>query len=113
MTRRTFVNIFASLAIAGAVALASAETVTTYTNGNGSASEPDRGQAMDEATQQAQNWANSTCIGMVTQTETVSSNCIKTGSDEDNTVSYTCMVNVRDTCEIQTRGRYMHESLLR
>ncbi len=69
-------------------------TITTYTSGSGSASEPDRSQAMDEATQQAQNWANSTCIGMVTMTNITSSGCVKFGSDDDNSATYTCTVTV-------------------
>jgi hypothetical protein len=80
-------------------------TVTTYTSGNGSATESDRGQAMDEATEQAQNWANSTCMGTVTNTSTTSSNCLKLGSDDQNNVTYTCTVVVKATCEIQYRGR--------
>jgi hypothetical protein len=80
-------------------------TMTTYTNGSGSATESDRQSAMDEATETAQNWANSTCIGTVTNTNTTSSSCIKLGSDEDNNVTYTCMVTVKATCEIQYRGR--------
>jgi hypothetical protein len=80
-------------------------TVTTFTSGSGSATEPDRGQAMDEATEQAQNWANSTCIGTVTNTNTTSSNCLKFGSDDQNNVTYTCTVVVKATCEIQYRGR--------
>jgi len=50
-------------------------------------------------------WADSTCIGTVTNTNTTSSSCIKLGSDEDNNVTYTCMVTVKATCEIQYRGR--------
>ena len=78
-------------------------TVTTYTTGSGSATESDRGQSMDEATQQAQNWANSSCIGTVVRSNTTSSGCIKLGSDDN--VTYTCTVTVRATCEIEYRGR--------
>jgi hypothetical protein len=95
-----------ALALPGTLAFAQQiRTVTTYTNGSGSATESDRGQAMDEATEQAQNWANSSCMGTVTNTNTTSSSCIKLGSDDENNVTYTCMVAVKATCEIQYRGK--------
>jgi hypothetical protein len=80
-------------------------TMTTYTTGTGSAVEADRGQAMDEATQTAQNWANSACIGTVTNTNTTSSNCTQLGSDDQNNVTYDCVVTVKATCVIQYNGR--------
>jgi hypothetical protein len=97
---------FVALALTcGAVHAQQLKTLTTYTTGSGSATESDRGQAMDEATEQAQNWANSTCMGTVTATNTTSSSCIKLGSDDENNVTYTCMVTVKATCEIEYRGR--------
>jgi hypothetical protein len=81
------------------------KTITTYTTGTGSAVEADRGQAMDEATQTAQNWANSACIGTVTNTNTTASNCTQLGSADENNVTYDCMVTVKATCEIQYRGK--------
>jgi hypothetical protein len=81
------------------------KTVTTYVTGNGSASEPDRGQSIDEATEQAQNWANSTCMGTVTSSNTTSSSCIKIGSDDENNVTYSCTVTEKAACEIEYRGR--------
>jgi hypothetical protein len=99
-------TLFAALALAFVSADAQqTKTITTYVFGNGSASEPDRSQSMDEATQQAQNWANSTCMGTVTSSNTTSSSCIKTGSDDENNVNYTCMVTVKAACEIEYRGR--------
>ncbi len=94
-----------SLIVPSTMAIAQEKTMTTYTTGSGSATESDRQSAMDEATQTAQNWANSTCIGTVTTTNTTSANCIKLGSDDQNNVTYTCMVTVKATCEIQYRGR--------
>jgi hypothetical protein len=96
----------ATLAIAGCAILgAQTRTLVTYTTGSGSASEADRGQAIDEATQTAQNWANSSCMGMVTAVDTTFSNCSKIGSDDDGNVTYMCTVNVKARCEIQYRGR--------
>jgi len=80
-------------------------TMTTYTTGTGSAVESDRGQAMDEATQTAKNWANSACIGTVSNTNTTFSNCVQLGSADQNNLTYDCSVTVKDTCEIEYRGR--------
>jgi hypothetical protein len=80
-------------------------TMTAYTTGTGSASEPDRSQSLDEATEQAQNWANSSCIGTMTTTNTTSSGCVKIGSVDENNVSYACTVTVKAACEIQYRGK--------
>jgi hypothetical protein len=70
----------------------------TYTPGIGTASESDRGQALSEATQQAQNAANSTCTGTVTNSTTTASNCTSITNPVDGSVTYTCMVSIRDTC---------------
>jgi hypothetical protein len=104
-TANVFTLILA-LVLPGTLAVAQQiRTVTTYTSGSGSATESDRGQAMDEATEQAQNWANSSCMGTVTNTNTTSSSCVKLGSNDQNNVTYTCMVAVKATCEIQYRGK--------
>jgi len=81
------------------------KTMTTYTTGTGSAVEADRGQAVDEATQSAQNWANSSCIGTVSSINTTSSNCTQLGSTDENNVTYDCVVTVKATCVIQYKGR--------
>ena len=81
------------------------KTMTTYTTGTGSAVEADRGQSMDEATQTAQNWANSACIGTVTTTNTTASACVQLGSADENNITYNCSVTVKATCEIEYRGR--------
>ena len=102
---KIFLVTLAVLAPQTAVIAQQTRTMTTFITGSGSATESDRGSAIDEATQTAQNWANSTCIGTVVAVNTTSSNCIKLGSDADGTTSFTCMVFVKATCEIPFRGR--------
>jgi hypothetical protein len=82
---------------------AQTRTITTYTTGTGSATESDSSQATSEATQQAENWANSSCLGTVTASSTTASGCVNTGSGDNP--SYTCTVSVRDTCEVEYRPR--------
>lgn len=94
-----------TLVLAFAVHGQQVHTLVTYTFGTGSATEPDRSQAVDEATQSAQNWANSACIGTVTNTNTTSSNCFTTGSDEDNNIQCACTVSLKARCETEYRGR--------
>jgi uncharacterized protein YbjQ (UPF0145 family) len=107
MTKMRVLTLVTAMTVISAAALSAQQlrTLVTYTFGNGSATEADRNQALDEATQNAQNWANSACIGTVTNTNTTSSSCIKTGSEEDNNAQYTCMVSVKAQCETQYRGR--------
>ena len=104
-TKFRFLALVLVLVLPSAISLAQMRTITTYVTGSGSATESDRGQALDEATQQAQNWANSTCMGTVTNTNTTSQNCIKLGSEDENNLSYTCMVTVKATCQVEYRGR--------
>src|SRR5579875_2470647 len=104
-TTKRVIAMAMAVVLSATVAGAQTRTMTTYDSGSGSASEPDRQQAMDEATQQAQNWANSSCIGMVVNTKTTSQNCLKLGSEDDGNVTYTCMVVVKAECQIEYRGR--------
>ena len=94
-----------TLAAIGALSAQQLRTLVTYTYGTGSATEADRGQSLEEAMQNAQNWASSACIGMVTNTNVTASTCLKTGSDEDNNVQYGCTVSVKARCETEYRGR--------
>lgn len=107
MNRRRIAAVLTALALTtGSIGYAQqTKTLVTFTTGSGSASEADRSQAMDEATQSAQNWANSSCIGMVTATNTVFSACTKIGSDEDGNATYSCSVTVNARCEVEYRGR--------
>jgi len=94
-----------ALVCAAAVHAQQLKTLVTYTTGSGSATESDREQALDEAAQNAQNWANAACVGSVTNTNTISSTCFKTGSEENGNVAYTCMATVKARCETQYRAR--------
>jgi len=78
-------------------------TVITYTTGQGSSVNSDKDQALSDATQTATNWANSSCIGTVTQTNVTFSQCTPVGSDDNQ--QYDCAVTVKDTCQIQARAR--------
>jgi hypothetical protein len=104
-TSKQFLTLAMAFVMSATVAIAQTRTITIYVSGSGSASESDRQQAMDEATQQAQNWANSSCIGIVVNTNTTSQSCVKLGSEDQNDVSYTCMVTVKAACQIESRGR--------
>jgi hypothetical protein len=81
------------------------KTIITYTSGFGSATETDRDLAISEATQTAQNWANSSCMGIVTDSNTASSACTKLSTDEDGNVTWLCSVTVKNRCEIEYRGK--------
>ena len=107
MKRFRVISLLAAMALAGIGALYAQQlrTLVTYTYGTGSATEPERGQAMDEATQNAQNWANSACIGTVTNSNVTTSTCLKTGSEDNNNVQYGCTVSVKARCETEHRGR--------
>jgi hypothetical protein len=80
-------------------------TVIVYTTGFGSATEGDRDSSMGEATQNATNQANAVCAGNVTNTVTTSSGCIKGGPDGNGNYTYSCTASVKDTCEMQYRGK--------
>ena len=80
-------------------------TIITYTSGFGSAAETDRDLAISEATQTAQSWANSSCVGMVTESNTVSSACSKLSTDDDGNTKWLCSVSIKDRCEIEYRGK--------
>jgi mannose/fructose/N-acetylgalactosamine-specific phosphotransferase system component IIC len=100
------IKIMAAVALAIAVPMAVAQqtrTTIVYTTGQGSSTDADRGQATSDATQTATNWANSSCIGIVTNTNVTFSQCSPIGSGDDT--KYVCTVSVKATCEIQSRGR--------
>jgi hypothetical protein len=98
-----------SLALAAALAatlcgtLQAQKTFTSYLTGIGTASESDRGQAVSEATEQAQGNASSPCVGNVVSTSTLSTNCIPFTIGD--TTTYTCTVTVRATCQFTTNPR--------
>ena len=81
------------------------KTIVTYTSGLGSATETDRDSAISEATQTAQNWANSACLGMVTDRNTTASACSKLSTDDDGNITWFCCVTVKDRCDTEFRGR--------
>jgi glycine cleavage system H lipoate-binding protein len=106
MKRIQAIALFTALTLSLAAARAQQlRTIITYTSGFGSASETDRDLAISEATQTAQNWANSTCTGMVTDSNTTTSTCAKLSTDGDGNVTWLCSVTVKDRCEIEYRGR--------
>jgi hypothetical protein len=87
----TIVALAASL-----MAAAEAKTITTWVFGGGTAQEDDRDAAMSEATDQATQEANATCIGTVVAVEKTGSTCFGGGDSP-----YTCMVFVKAACQIQ------------
>jgi hypothetical protein len=100
------IQIVSTLALIVAIPMAVAQQTRTtiiYTTGQGSSTNTDQNQATSDATQTATNWANSSCIGTVTNTNVTFSQCSPLGSG-DNT-QYVCTVSVKATCEIQSRGR--------
>lgn len=78
-------------------------TTIIYTTGQGSSTNADKGQATSDATQTATNWASSSCIGTVTDTNVTFSQCSPIGSGDD--MVYACTVTVRAKCEIQSRSK--------
>jgi hypothetical protein len=106
MNHLTAIALFTALTFNLATANAQQlKTVVTYTSGFGSATETDRDLAISEATQTAQNWANSSCLGTVTDSNTSSSACSKLGTDSDGNITWFCSVAVKNRCEIEYRGR--------
>jgi hypothetical protein len=106
MNRLKVIALFAALTFSWTAANAQQlKTIVTYTSGFGSATETDRDLAISEATQTAQNWANSTCMGSVTDSNTTNSACSKLSTDEDGNVTWFCSVTVKNRCEIEYRGR--------
>jgi hypothetical protein len=104
--RRLSLIITVLLVLAAQAALAQQmRTTIVYTNGQGSSTNTDQGQATADATQTATNWANSSCIGIVTETNVTYSQCSPIGSQEQGNLQYVCTVNVKAKCEIQSRGR--------
>jgi hypothetical protein len=78
-------------------------TTVMYTTGNGSSTNSDRDQAKSDATDTATNWANSQCIGNVTETNITYQQCTPIGSGDNQ--QYMCAVTVKAKCEIQSRVR--------
>src|SRR6185312_16297682 len=78
-------------------------TTVIYTTGQGSSTNTDKQQATDDATQTATNWANSACIGNVTETNVTFSQCSPIGSGDSQ--QFVCTVRVKAKCEIQSRAR--------
>ena len=74
-----------------------------YTTGQGSSTNSDRQQAKDDATDTATNWANSSCIGTVTETNITFSQCTPVGSGDNQ--QYMCTVTVKAKCEILSRAK--------
>ncbi|WP_263350423.1 hypothetical protein [Acidicapsa acidisoli] len=106
MSRLTAMALFSALTLNLATADAQQmKTIVTYTSGYGSATETDRDLAISEATQTAQNWANSACLGMVTDSNASSSACSKLSTDDDGSIIWFCSVTVKDRCETEFRGR--------
>jgi hypothetical protein len=106
MNRLTAIALFTALSFNVATANAQQlKTIITYTSGFGSATETDRDLAMSEATQTAQNWANSSCMGMVTDTNTTASACSKLSTDDEGNITWLCSVTVKDRCQTEFRGR--------
>jgi len=89
-------SLFAVILGLGMTASAFAGEITTYPYNTASATESDRNQAIEEATEQATSWANSQCIGEVTNTTVSVNGVINIGSDESP--NYMATVTVKDTC---------------
>jgi len=81
------------------IGAAEARNITIWVTGSGTATESDRGSAVDEATEQASEQANAICIGTVVNVERTGTTCF--GGDDDN--PYTCMVFVKAACQLQGR----------
>jgi hypothetical protein len=104
MNRRKQIGSIVALGCAMQVAVAQqTKTTIVYTTGQSSSTNADQGQATSDATQTATNWANSSCIGTVTDTAVTYSQCSPIGSGDQTT--YVCTVNVKAKCEIESRGR--------
>jgi hypothetical protein len=101
-------HLITAIVLAFAIQVAAAQQVKTiivYTTGQGSSTNADQGQATSDATQTATNWANSSCVGTVTNTAVTFSQCSPIGSADQGNLQYVCTVNVKDTCEIVSRGK--------
>jgi hypothetical protein len=97
------VSILALIVAIQAAAAQQTRTTIVYTTGQGSSTNTDQNQATSDATQTATNWANSACIGTVTNTNVTFSQCSPIGSGDST--QYVCSVSVKATCEIQSRSR--------
>jgi hypothetical protein len=84
--------------LASTIGVAEARELTIWITGGGTAQESDRGSAVSEATEQATEQANATCIGEVVNVEPTGTSCF--GGDGDS--PYTCMVFVKAECRIHT-----------
>jgi hypothetical protein len=82
--------------LALSIGSAYAMTMTTYPQSTQTDTESDRQSAIDTATQNAQNWAASQCIGNVTNSQVINQGAVNLG-DSDNP-SWLATVTVRDTC---------------
>ena len=92
-------RLLAVVAVAASLlAVAEARTITTWVFGSGTAQEDDRDAAVSEATDQATQQANNTCMGMVVTVEKTGTTCFGGGDNP-----YTCLVFVKAACQIQVR----------
>jgi hypothetical protein len=96
-TMKKYILTIAAL-LASTIGVAGARELTLWVSGSGTAQESDRASAVSEATDQATQMANATCIGEVVNVEPTGTSCF--GGDNDS--PYTCMVFVKAECRIHT-----------
>lgn len=100
---KRFLPAVALLLVTNVVVAQQMRTIIVYTTGQGSSTNSDKQQATDDATQTATNWANSSCVGNVTDTNVTFSQCTPIGSGDNQ--QYVCTVTVKARCEIQARAK--------